>query len=374
MSTTSKGKTNKPVYLTKKSRQANLDIIRIIALVFVFMIHGVEVVWDISPNGMSSVSIVTRIVVLTIYSIGRLSVPLFLFITGYLMLDKYYKPEEIWDFYKTKVWRLLRATWLWIGIYYLLDIFFMGRQFSPFDCIEQFLFLSDWFVAPHLWYMPVIIGLYLFIPFISNALQKIDKRVISLMLFIGVMYLFIVPTVNNIATAYDLSPVVNKMGLYHLGGFCGFMMVIGQLVRRHKRFIEQHIKTWMVAIGLVLALYFSITLHYLMICNLGEKYNPWYDSIFILIAAISLFIILLRTFDGVKENSILTRVSTSVFGCYLVHYIFLYYCIIRYDSSGSENWFIYTMLVLGSVTFSILFIFLIRSISRKMANALGFNM
>ena len=83
MSTTSKGKTNKPVYLTKKSRQANLDIIRIIALVFVFMIHGVEVVWDISPNGMSSVSIVTRIVVLTIYSIGRLSVPLFLFITGY---------------------------------------------------------------------------------------------------------------------------------------------------------------------------------------------------------------------------------------------------------------------------------------------------
>lgn len=360
--------------LHTKSRQANLDIIRIIALMFVFMIHGVEVVWDISPNGMSSVSIVTRIVVLTIYSIGRLSVPLFLFITGYLMLDKYYKPEEIWDFYKTKVWRLLRATWLWISIYYLLDIFFMGRQFSPFDCIEQFLFLSDWFVAPHLWYMPVIIGLYLFIPFISNALQKIDKRVISLILFIGVMYLFIVPTVNNIATVYGLSPIVNKMGLYHLGGFCGFMMVIGQLVRRHKRFIEQHIKTWMVVIGLVLALYFSITLHYLMIYNLGEKYNPWYDSVFILIAAISLFIILLRTFDRVKENSILTRVSTSVFGCYLVHYIFLYYCIIRYDSSGSENWFIYTMLVLGSVTFSVLFIFLIRSISRKMANALGFNM
>ena len=89
--------------LHTKSCQANLDIIRIIALIFVFMIHGVEVVWDISPNGMPSVSIVTRIVVLTIYSIGRLSAPLFLFITGYLMLDKYYKPEEIWDFYKTKV-------------------------------------------------------------------------------------------------------------------------------------------------------------------------------------------------------------------------------------------------------------------------------
>ena len=35
---------------TKKSRQANLDIIRIIAPAFVFMIHGVETVRGVSPR------------------------------------------------------------------------------------------------------------------------------------------------------------------------------------------------------------------------------------------------------------------------------------------------------------------------------------
>lgn len=44
------GVANKNLYT--KSRQTNLDIIRIIALAFVFMIHGVETVWGVSSDGL----------------------------------------------------------------------------------------------------------------------------------------------------------------------------------------------------------------------------------------------------------------------------------------------------------------------------------
>lgn len=141
--------------------------------------------------GLTGASVSTKILAMTIYTLGRLSVPLYLFITGYLMLGKYYKKEDVFTYYKTKAWKLLKITWMWTAIYYLIDILFLGRGFSVTDAIRQFLFISDWFVAPHLWYIPAIIGVYLFIPFVSNALQKIDARVLVILLCLAVFYLFI---------------------------------------------------------------------------------------------------------------------------------------------------------------------------------------
>ena len=360
--------------LHTRSRQANLDIIRIIALIFVFMIHGVETVWGVSPDGLVGASTLTKIVVMIIYTLGRLSVPLFLFITGYLMLGKYYKKEDVFAFYKTKIWKLLKITWIWTVIYYLIDILFLGRGFSIADAIKQFLFISDWLSAPHIWYMPAIIGIYLFIPFVSNVLQKIDAKVLVILLSLGVFYLFIVPTVSDVLSAYGRASVVNKVELHYLGGVCGVTMVIGQLVHRYVNWLNKHVKPWVLVLILTISIYFSVTMHYLLVCVLGDSYGPWYDSIFILIASTSLFILLLRAFDKLKGGPLLTSVATSVFGCYLVHYLFIY----LFDGTalmiGAGGWCKYIIILLGSVVLTVVAVLSARLVSRRLAMRIGFIM
>lgn len=360
--------------VAKKSRQASLDIIRIIALVFVFMIHGVETVWGVSPDGLADSSTLTKIIVMVIYTLGRLSVPLFLFITGYLMLGRYYKKEDVLTFYKTKVWKLLKITWIWTVIYYLVSAFLLDREFSAVEFIKQLLFVSDWFSAPHMWYMPAIIGIYLFIPFVSNVLQKIDTRVLAILLCLAVFYLFVVPTANDIALAYGKAAVTNKVELHYLGGFCGVMIVIGQLVRRGMTWLSEHVKTWMLVVSLIISIYLSVTMHYLLTAVLGNDYGPWYDSVFILIASVSLFIILLRALGWRASGSKLTVMATSVFGCYLSHHLFIYLIEHIALSIGVGEWVECIMITFGSMTLAILTVLIVRRISRNLSTRLGFVM
>lgn len=360
--------------LHTKSRQANLDIIRIIALIFVFMIHGVETVWGVSPDGLAGASELTKIMVMIIYTLGRLSVPLFLFITGYLMLGRYYEKEDVFTFYKTKVWKLLKVTWIWTAIYYLIDILFLGRGFSVADAMKQFLFISDWLSAPHMWYMPAIIGVYLFIPFVSNVLQKIDNRVLAILLCLAVFYLFVVPTANDLSLAYNRSPIINKVELHYLGGFCGAMIVMGQLIRRGMAWLNKHVKSWLLVLIAVISVYLSVAMHYLLVSVLEQDYGPWYDSIFILFASICLFILLLRLFEKSSQSQLLSMLATSVFGCYLVHYVFIYMLDNLVHDLGVGAWLQYAAVVVGSVIASMVVVLIIRKVSPSLAKSIGFIM
>ena len=360
--------------LCKRFRQANLDIIRIIALMFVFMIHGVETVWGVSPDGLAGASELTKIEVMIIYTLGRLSVPLFLFITGYLMLGKYYKKEDIFTFYKTKVWKLLKITWIWTAIYCIAGILFLNRDFSVIDVIKQFLFISDQLSAPHMWYMPAIIGVYLFIPFVSNILQKIDTRVLIVLLCLAVFYLFVVPTANDFSLAYNRSPIINKVELHYLGGFCGAMVVIGQLIRRGMVWLNKHVKSWWLVLITIISAYLSVAMHYLLVSVLGQDYGPWYDSIFILFASTCLFILLLRLFEKSSQSQLLSMLATSVFGCYLVHYVFIYMLNHLVHDLGVGAWLQYAAVVVGPVIASVVVVLIVRKASPSLAKSIGFIM
>ena len=78
----------------KSGRQSNLDIVRIIALCSVLLMHGVENVWRIHPADVASTPSLERVFIFITYTLGRLGVPLFLFLTGYLMLGKRYKKNK----------------------------------------------------------------------------------------------------------------------------------------------------------------------------------------------------------------------------------------------------------------------------------------
>lgn len=307
-------------------RKASLDYIRITALALVLLIHSAETVWPIDVNGLSAMPVILRIFVLTLFNLGRLSVPLFLFLTGYLMLGRQYRAQDVWAFYRTKVFRLLSITWIWTTIYFLFGVVSGRHNFDLILLIQNLLFINTDWLAPHLWYMPVIIILYLLIPFIANIIQSIDRKVLTLLLGCGVGYAFVVPLINvaiqagHNKTIVSISdgPIIGVMPLV-----CGLMMTCGYLVRRYWLAINRIRTMWIVllaAIGFTLMMVY----HYVALCIWHVQYNTWYNSIFVLGASLGLFVLMLRLLDGAKESTAIYNVSSAVFGCYIMHYLFIY--------------------------------------------------
>lgn len=303
-------------------RKASLDIIRIIALGLVLLIHCVETTWDITPAGLSSLSMPMRLFVLTLYNLGRLSVPLFLFLTGYLMLGREYKSNDIYKFYKTKVFHLVTITWIWTTVYYFIGVATGDHQFSLTGLAKYILFLNSTWAAPHIWYMSMIIGIYLFIPFVSNALQEMDKRVLIVLMSLMILYTFLAPTLGTAMLATDRAPLTGRLDMSYSGGIYGVLMIVGYLVKRYWSRLK-NLKILCPITIAIAGLIATIAWHYLIAVVWGYKYYTWYNSFFLLISASAAFVALLKILDKVPPRQYLYSSATAVMGCYLVHYVFI---------------------------------------------------
>lgn len=93
----------------------------------------------------------------------------------------------------------------------------------------------------------------------------------------------------------------------------------------------------------------SIAMYYLLMSVLEQDYGPWYDSIFILSASICLFILLLRLFENSSHNQLLNTLATSVFGCYLIQYMFIYIFDRVAHGLGTDAWLQYVVIVGGQL-------------------------
>ena len=341
--------------INNKSRNASLDIVRVLAIIMVIVVHGVETVWSIHPGAMKNLPTIEGITVLALHVFGRLGVPLFLFLTGYLMLGYKYSQKNVIVFYKKRVVRLLIILFIWSVIYYLYDTLFLERPFKIPDLIRQILFISNDPLAPHLWYMPVIISLYLFIPFVSNVLLTIDKKVLKILMSIAIFYLFFVPTCSMVAQAFHSAPLINNLELHYMGGICGVMMVMGYLIKRYQDLIINKLKTSWLVLVLIISFIISTAVYYLTLCVKQYDKLLWYDSIFILLGASCLFMLLLKLFRDNKNHKVLTKMSTMTFGCYLVHYVFVYtfkIAILKGRMDHNNSFMIFMVIVLGSAIMS----------------------
>ncbi len=78
-----------------------IDFLRVIAILLVVLNHSVEEgIYDLSLDTVLKSDPVQRIFPFTFFSLGRLGVPFFLLISGYLLLDKRYSTEKMVSFWK----------------------------------------------------------------------------------------------------------------------------------------------------------------------------------------------------------------------------------------------------------------------------------
>jgi len=181
---------------TTGQRIGFIDLIRAIACILVVVTHASEMTYPVDPVFIQSVKWYTMFTYIFFHTLGRLGVPLFLLISGFLLLDREYDEGRTKKFYKNNLLGLLITTEVWVIIYYFWRVILGQKDFNIVSLLLQMAFLNPP-SGVQLWYMPAIIGAYLFMPFVSNTIRKESfSRAVLISTLLAWIYYFIPQNIN----------------------------------------------------------------------------------------------------------------------------------------------------------------------------------
>lgn len=297
-----------------------LDFARCIAILSVVACHSIETEYYFVRFGKIDVSLASWIFQNIIFTIGRIGVPLFLMITGSLMIGREY---DIKKYYLRTFFPLLVTTEIWIIINYIL-IFYNGA-FDKIDLLKEMLFLK----MPemnHMWYMPMIIGMYLVIPFVSKAIKNFEIKEVILPLGIAILAFFCLPLYNAFSgeVIQGISDLSITMDISFLGGTYAVYMILGYYIGE-KHLLENIKIGILVLVGIGAFTLNSLGAFYFLSNKLFHTdIFGYYQSPFLLIIGIIAFECIRRYLN--KDNRLVRFISKISFGIYLLHNIFLQIC------------------------------------------------
>ena len=204
--------------MAERKYNYSIDFIKFIAIFLVVINHCINSMYPIGMGEMGDWGTFSTLFGYTLATIGRAGVPLFIFCSGYLLLHRDYSSRELRvRFWKHNLLTIVLCWEIWIVIYNLFLLFYDPAEVKGVgDVILQMLFLRH-VPMSHSWYMPMIIGIYIFLPFVAMIVQKVsDREMMWIMLFVYAMCC-IVPSINQfLLAAHQDRGVPGASGLFHL--------------------------------------------------------------------------------------------------------------------------------------------------------------
>lgn len=175
----------------KKNRFLFLDFIKIIAIIGVVSIHTIYTVYARTDFfGGSSWYLANFI-----NAFARTSIPLFIMVSGYLMLAKNYSFIEM---AKRAFWRMFVPLIFWVVVYELWSQYFFGVK-------ENFMSIYQGLISGNLnifYFFVIMIGLYLVTPILKPFLK--DKKNSEILIFSAIMLLISsIMTLGNYVLLHD---------------------------------------------------------------------------------------------------------------------------------------------------------------------------
>lgn len=301
--------------MNEKKHMVCIDVLRSIAIICVVLCHATESVYQLNPNYMADINVSSKLFAFITFIIGRLGVPFFLFITGYLLLDKCYDYARCLNFWKTKWFSLLVTVEIWIIIYHVFLTFYHQQTFYFTSLIKEMLFLKQVNMS-HMWYMPMLLGMYLFIPIAANALQTIHKKMLIFPLSIISIYVFLIPIINIVLLSINKNGVSSLLSSGFSGGVYGIYLILGYFLKHE---CLQKIKSTYLIICTLVS--FALTLYLqLFAYSHSYPYNIWYNCGFLMVCALCIFE-LFKRIRNFHFKKLFYTISKYSFGIYLIHNI-----------------------------------------------------
>ncbi len=294
--------------IEKESKRIDyFDVLKIIAPFFVIILH-------VSANNIIRKDLFSLDWnILNIYdSISRWTVPCFVMMSGSIFLRANY---SIADILKKYVLKLIIVYFVWSFIYTLLI-------YNPNNIMDFINYCISGFY--HMWYIPMIIGLYMLTPILRKIVN--DKKIFKYFLIICFIFSVLIPTLLNIIKLFDSSVLFSFSNSFKeligninfkFGYICYFM--IGYYINENE--IPKKNRKNIYLFGLI-CLVSTFILTYFSSSIFGTFNQSFYDnfSINVFITSIALFVFAKYNF---KSNNILMRLSTCSLGIYIVHVLLI---------------------------------------------------
>lgn len=313
--------------MKENNRVLWIDIIRSFAIICVVMCHVTEIVYPLNMDYIVHISFREKLLAFTLFTFGRLGVPFFLFISGYLLLDRSYKDQGIQLFWKKNLLRLFISVEIWIIIYNLFLKLLKNREITITILVKNMLFLKSIdAVLSHTWYIPMILGIYLFLPFVADILHQTDFTNFKFPLRLIWIYLFVLPVIDIISRiyghevtgllshAYKHEAETSLLWLDFSGGVYGFYLIMGYMLKKDVLKRLQTLYLWLLGV----VLFAGIVSLQLFSYNQGYAYNVWYNNAFLCLGAMMFFEIFSRLHIK-KEYQFWKSLSKYSFGIFLLH-------------------------------------------------------
>ena len=174
-----------------KERIIQLDLLRLIAIVSVVIMHSTGAVQKFYADGIDSVFIITNIP----NSITRFAVPLFVMISGRLMINR----GHDYKFLIYKSLHYLGIFFFWSTLYSLvLNELPYFKTYSIKSMLVNTVIdsLSGWF---HFWFLFLICGIYLILPVVELIINNISKSVLRYYCILNILFCFFGKTLMEIS-------------------------------------------------------------------------------------------------------------------------------------------------------------------------------
>ena len=295
-----------------KGRENNCDLLRIISMILVISMHSAIYY---KSQYLEVYKGNTEFLLITNFfdSISRFAVPCFMMISGsFLLADK---KNIDYTFFYSKMMKNVVSHTLIFGAIYFFYVLMRGVLFYQFvsNDINQIIkpFKNVWVGAPfyHLWYMTVLIGIYLLIPWLIRFKEVIGEKA-----FIYVTIILLVVSVfSDITSVHTLSWDPGKIILYIP------YFNLGYIIKR--RFEKKEVKSFFLfsilyigSVMLLTNLSSEMVKNNLQVekmdINIFSNLNP-----IVVIGSISLFSI----FANINISFRFGRLAEKCFYIYLIH-------------------------------------------------------
>lgn len=294
--------------MKSSERSISFDILRIISALSIIIMHITTDRFYSLPLGSREWTINA-----SINSLFHFGVPIFVMISGALFLNPH-KEISIKHLYIHSILRLVIVLFVWNCFYGIND--FLQYKASP-----KFLV---WEIADgrnHLWFIPMIIGLYVLQPILHRWITNASEKEIHY--FISVF--FVVQIIWETLETLQVSDFITLLSKYRsIPMMCGYIgyFVIGSAVV-HKGFLRQKKKpVYILGIFGMLLSPFAVIVHSSM-KQLPMAATVDSFSILTFFYAVAVFCLVTDVFEkkhfGAKTTALITNIGKDTFGLYLCH-------------------------------------------------------
>lgn len=303
-------------------RIVQLDYIRVLAIVLVVGVHTDSLFLNS-----------WRIPYLSAYALGELGVPLFVMLTGFLLVHRDFSGSYMKRFVTRNLLPLLVAYEIWNLLWWIgVRIFPAATRFIPerslFQAFKAAFLIDD--TGNALWFLPMMIGLYLGLPIVASLVRYFSREALriygGILVAAAIYFGVFVPTLGRVMIALG-HPIpmhsvlnLNIFGASVWGESVWIVYLLCGYALRHEM-LKRFSSLLLIAIGLV-SFVAEVALKWAL-QERGDGVHVEYSSFAVVVCALILFELFRRIPARPEGGNLLSRtaswLSLTSFGIYMLH-------------------------------------------------------